>query len=67
MKSDQPWIDRHAINYAYEKYVLKLKCDKLQKERDEALAAADSSNIDGRPKGSTKVSKGEMEHQFTEI
>ena len=59
MKEDHAWIDRHAVNYAYEKYKYKLKEEALQRERD--AAAAGSSNVGGRPQGSTKESKRETE------
>jgi len=64
MKSDHPWVDRHSIRYAYEKYVYGLNVARLQAERDSdaaAVAAAAGLNPGGRPKGSTLVSRREME------
>ena len=66
MKSDHPWVDRHSIRYAYKKYICSLIEARLQAERDSAAAAVAvaSQNPGGRPKGSTKLSRRELELQL---
>ena len=63
MKSDHPWVDCHSIRYAYEKYICSLIEARLQAERDSAAAAVAtaSQNPGGRRKGSTKLSRRELE------
>ena len=63
LKAACPWISRHTINFAYEKYIAS-KEDKLDDAKVSDTPV--TQNVGGRPVGSTKEAKLELKTRLRE-